>query len=134
MSDIRQRRRILAQFLAPGVLDQRGAWNRELKFFNQLLKQYPDLEFWKRIKPFIPLDTLLYFKSVSGETFLKLEWGYYMLVKVKKQKKAEEDLDRDVDKLETSLNPPISVDRNNKTDSINKKSKSRSAIDWADSM
>ena len=99
-------RSILARLLKPGVLNQPGAWGRELKFLSRLRKEYPDESFWLNLRPHEKLDTLLYLTTDLGKAALKEFWASHQLEQF--------DLQNWIDKAEkrgmigdSEFDPPI---------------------------
>ncbi len=119
--------KVLHQLLVPGTLNQKGAYGRELKVFKTLRREIDDIDFWLNLKPAIPLNSLLYFKSDYAMAQLKLDYGMFKLEKAERQRAEQAQLDREIQELEQHLEP-IPLDTTNKTNRVKRKS----VIEWAD--
>lgn len=121
--------KVLFRLLDHKVTQQLRLWPRELKLLKELRVTYPDLNFWLSLKPFIPLDSLLYFRTKLGQDFLQQEWQLYKFLIAQHTLAEEAQLDRSIDALEESL--ANSLDKIDKTPTV--KRRSQNAIDWSDS-
>lgn len=123
---------VLRQLLKPSVFKDYKARYKEWAILSRLRKRYEPIEFWQRIKPAIPLDSLTYFYGFGAEA-LHAEWRQYVTNIAIGQMEEERDFERKVARLEylVAASEAKSVDVEPKETKI--KRKPRNALEWADS-
>ncbi len=121
---------ILRALLSPAAYANRSKLPREMKVLKELRARYPDSAFWRQLKPAVPLDTLLEFKSQSGTRTIQTQWdNYQQAVKLRAAGEAAE-FDHAIKKLE------ISLDTETKPNTVEPNSlpkRKLTAAQWADS-
>ncbi len=78
--------------------NKRFFWAREIKFLNDLLERFPDIDFWKIVTFPKKYESLLALKGEYGEKTLKKKYSEYNYVipkveKIKLGKKVGKDVD-----------------------------------------
>ncbi len=94
--------KVLRQILEPATYANIKLRYREMAVLKKLRKIYPDLAFWLTVKPVIPLDSLLYLYG-PGKEALATEWHDYQIQRAIGAAEKEEQLQRDIARLERSL-------------------------------
>lgn len=123
--------KVLRQLIDPKVYADFGLRAKEWSILKRLRKRYAPIEFWQRVKPAIPLDTLLYFYGFGAEA-LEQEWKEYLVLLATQKMVENQELDRNIEKLERQLaeTPPenkLDIEPNKGT--IQRK---LTALEWAD--
>lgn len=117
---------ILRQLLDPKVFGDFKLRAREWSILKKLRQKYEPIDFWKRVRPAIPLDTLAYFYGYGAEALHK-EWDEYITFLFIQTSEQAEELERNIAKLERLLEKPL--DTKAKTTTIEHKP---NALEWAD--
>lgn len=60
-------------------------WAREVKLINQLIKSYPDRDFWLNLHLGFSLHSLAWFKLPEGAVELEKSWRFFKLQKSQKK-------------------------------------------------
>lgn len=128
---------ILRQLLAPKVYQDFKLRCKEWGIFKRLRKRYEPIDFWQRIRPAIPLDSLTYFYGFGAEA-LHAEWRQYVAHIAIEQMEQDRDFERKIAQLERQVAAEEAVSPEAKQlDIVPKeeiiKRKPRNALEWADS-
>ena len=122
--------RILQQILRGGLPADYKIRNRELGILKRLVKLYPPLDFWDRLRPAIPLDTLLELYG-GARASLEEEWHMYRFMRAQEEIEKDKELERNVAKLEESLAPVNPLDNDDKTSMMKSKAREH-PLAWTD--
>jgi hypothetical protein len=85
------KREILKRIISIPPNQRAPFWKREFKLFNDLLEDYPNMEFWSKVNFNQEWDSLRILKSEYGKKILEKKYNefHYILPKVKKQELGE---------------------------------------------
>lgn len=61
----------------PEYVKQKGFWITQYRELNKLMKEFPNLEFWKTIKVKNPLKSLYFFKYDKNKAWLKKKYDEF---------------------------------------------------------
>lgn len=129
---------MLRALLSAAAYEDRSKLPRELKLLSDLRARYPDPAFWQQLKPAIPLDTLLEFKSASGARMIQIQWDNYQRDRKLRAAIEETDFERAVNQLERTLSDAeqIELDKAAKPNTVGSNSlpkRKLTVAQWADS-
>lgn len=121
---------LLRALLSAAAYEDRSKLPREMKVLNELRARYPDPAFWRQLKPVVPLDTLLEFKSQSGSRMIQTQWDNYQQAAKLRAAGEEVEFDQALRKLEIELDTEI---KPNTVEPNRLPKRRQTAIQWADS-
>ncbi len=121
---------ILRALLSPASYADRSKLPREMKILKELRARYPDPAFWQQLKPAVPLDTLLEFKSQSGTRMIETQWENYQQAAKLREAEREAAFEHAVRKLEIELDTEI---KPNTVDTNTLPKRKQSVLQWIDS-
>lgn len=119
---------ILKTHLRPEILAEGPKmYAREMKNLNDLLKKYPEEQFWLDLHPGYGVRSLAWFK---GEGFIQIEQAWRLYLFAKAQEKKEERIESENANFPEN---PLDTESNSRILESPPIKKKQSVLEWADS-
>ena len=80
------KKEIVLRIITPPKSIKGAYWTREYKILNDLIKEFPNLDFWEKVNFHQDWDSLLILKSEYGKSLLKKKYKEFHYKIPKKEK------------------------------------------------